>query len=594
MGKQAPRRRFKTEKARQLALARRIIFLVLGLCVVIAAFVGVQKLKDALFAEPEDDGLILPNVYVAGVNIGGLAPTDARSALQLALSDSYATDDLVVTLPGDSLTLSPANTGAQLDVNAAVEEAYNYGRTGTPAENAKTREEAETKVYTVALLPYLDLDLNYIYSTVETFCDGYSIEMTQPTVELQGTRPEYPHEPEDWNEEENGPYVPDFSSIAHQTLVITMGTPDFILEPQALYNCILDAYSLHKMEVSYEAPTLTEPDKIDLVAVFEEFCTLPVDAEMDDKTFAVTDEIYGYGFDIDAVTALLENAQYGQQLSIKLDFLTPDITAEALAGDLFKVVLAEYTSSCSDAFNADRDTNLRLACEALNGYVIKAGETFSFNTAVGPCTTNRGYKTAPSFSGSTASVLGGGISQIASALYCCALRADLVVTERACHAFAVDYTDLGQDAYVSYGNENLCFVNTTTQPIRIVAQAEGSTVTIQLLGTPNEGMNYYVGLESVIFATYAPNTIYQPMSEDNQQGYVDGYVLQSGITGYDIGTYLCKYNLETGELISRVIIASDHYEKRDVIIVRIEGTENSPVDPTLPSYPVDINYSGNP
>lgn len=572
MGNQQTRRRFKTEKARQFALAKRIIFLVLALCAVIAACIGIHNVTKKLFAKPEDDGLILPNVYVAGVNIGGLSPKDARNALQVALYDSYATDPLVVNLPGDALSLSPLDTGARLDVETVVDLAYQYGRSGTQIQNAATRQEAEKKSYTIALLPYLNLNLNYIYSAVEDFCNSYSIEMTPPTVELVGQRPEYPVQPEDWNEEENGPWEADWESIEHQYLVVTTGTPDFILEPKALYNYILDAYSLHNMEVSYEAPALTEPDPIDLVAVFATFCTMPEDAVLDGKTFEVTQEVLGYGFSIETAQELLSAAGYGQQITIPMDFMLPDITAEALAGDLFKVVLAEITATCPDDYNANRNTNLQIVCDTINGMVIKSGESFDFNAVIGPCTTNRGYKNAPSYTGSTASVLGGGIGQVSSALYYCALQADLRVTERVSHPYAVNYTGVGLDAAVSYGSQNLAFVNTTQHPIRIVAVASGSSVTIQLLGTLGEEIDYYVRLETVTFATYAPNIIHQPMSADNQQGYKDGHVLQSGFTGYDIGTYLCKYNMETGELVSRTLISSDHYSKRDSIVVRIEGT----------------------
>ena len=571
MANQETRRRFKTEKARQWALAQRIIFLVLGATVLVTAVISLNTLVDRLTAKPEDDGRILPNVHIAGINVGGLTQEEACSALRVALSHSYTTDNLVVTLPGDMLVLSPANTGANLNVEGAVKQAWEYGRTGTDAENAKLRQEAESKVYTIALLPYLHLDLNYIYDAVKAFCDGYSIEITQPSVSIVGQRPEYPHKPSDWNEEENGEYVPDLSVIEHQTLVITLGTPDFILDPRALYNCVLDAYSLHNMEISYEAPTLTEPDRVDLVAVFQQFCTPPVDAEIHDKTFEVTPEIYGYGFDMETVASLLENAEYGQQISVKLDFIVPDITEEALVGNLFKDVLAEYTAYCTDGDNSARDTNLRLTCETLNGYVIKAGESFSFNIAIGPCTTNRGYQNAPSYSGSTASVLGGGIGQISSALYCSALTAGLQITERHSHNYAVSYTPLGFDAAVSYGAQDLQFINTTQAPIRLLAEAQGSTVTIRLLGTADEAATYTYRLENQILATYTPNTIYQPMSSDNLQGYLDGHVLQSGISGYDIDTYLCQYDIATGALVSSTLLSSSHYNKRDAIIVQIEG-----------------------
>lgn len=572
MGKQEPRRRFKTEKARKWALAKRIILLVLGAALAVAALVGLNQLKNKLFAVPEDDGKILPNVYVADVSIGGMTQAEATSALRVSLSSSFSTDDLVVNLPGDHLTLSPANTGARLDVEAVVKKAYAYGRDGTDAQNAKTRKEAQSKDYSIALLPYLNLDLDYIYSAVVEFCDSYSIEMTQPTVRLEGVRPEYPTKPEDWDEELNGPYVPDLESIVHQNLVITLGTPDFILEPNALYDYILDAYSLHRLTVSYEAPALTAPDDVDLEKVFEEFCTAPQDAELDGKTYEVIPEILGYGFQIDAVSALLKTAAYGQTVTVPLEFMMPDITQEALVGHLFKSILGEFTAVYTGTADAAREKNLRLACEALNGYVIKAGETFSFNAIIGPCTTNKGYQPAPTYVGSTATTLGGGISQISSALYCGALKAGLQVTQRHAHAYAVDYTLLGFDAAVTYGSQDLQFVNTTADPIRVLVSTDGTNVTVQLLGTIAEDAPVYTTeLKNQTLAIYNPNTVYQPMHYDNQQGYTDGHVLQQGISGYEIATYVHTYDASTGELVSSALIATDSYSKRDHIVVRIVG-----------------------
>ena len=587
MANQEHRRRFKSEKARKYALAKRITLLALGLALAIAAVIGLNNLKNKFFATPEDDGKILPNVFVAGIDIGGMTQDEATNALRVSLSSSYSTQDLVVNLPGDSLKLSPDQTGARLDVEAVVKKAYAYGRDGTDAENARTRKEAQTKHHAIALLPYLSLDLPYIYSAVEAFCDSYSIEMTPPTVRLEGTRPEYPRKPENWDEDKKGPYKPNLEGIVHQNLVITLGTPNFILEPGALYDYILDAYSLHNMTVSYEAPALTAPEKVDLEKVFEQFCIVPQDAELDNKTFEVVPEIYGYGFDMETVAALLDSAAYGQTVTVPLDFIVPDITEEALVGHLFKDVLAEFTAVYNGTADAARTKNLHLACEALNGYVIKAGETFSFNLALGPCTTNKGYQTAPTYVGSTASTLGGGISQISSALYCGALQAGLQITQRHAHAYAVDYTLLGFDAAVTYGSQDLQFVNTTADPIRILVSTAGTNVTVQLLGTVEENAPAYTTeLKNQVLAIYNPNTIYQPMHYDNQQGYADGHVLQQGISGYEVATYVHTYDAVTGELISSTLVSTDSYSKRDHIVVRIVGGD-SPTEPTEPTAPTE-------
>lgn len=600
MGNKAPQRRFKTEKARIWALIRRILLLVLGVCLVVGAVFGVQHLWTILTEEPEDNGRILPNVYVAGVDLGGLTQSAARNALLNEAIDSFSWEDMVVTLPGGTLLLSPADTGATLDLDAVIKAAYAYGRDGTPAQNRITRKQAESKEYTIALLPYLNLDLSYVYNAVEAFCRGYSSELIQTSVTLIGDRPAYPSKPDDWDDSVLGPYEPDLNSLSHQTMIITMGTPDFILEPSALYDSILDAYSLHNMRLDYEAPTLTEPEPLDLKQLFQEYCLAPQDAVMDLQSYKVTPEVYGYGFVEAELAALIDSAEYGQTLSVQLEFLIPDITEEALSGGLFQDVLAEYVSKCGDPYDANRNKNLRLACEAINGYVIKSGESFDFDAVIGPRTTNRGYLSAPLYSGSSATALGGGISQIASALYYCALASELEITERHSHTYAVDYTPTGFDAAITYGSQSLCFVNNTSQPIRIQATASGSTVTVSLqgsvemkediLGNKIPVKDYYVTLENEVLASYTYKTVYQPMAEDNQQGYSDGHVLQKGITGYDVNTYLCKFDNLTGLMISRTLITSEHYEKRDEILVQISIPEPSDPPSTEPSEPEDPQF----
>lgn len=49
----------------------------------------------------------------------------------------------------------------------------------------------------------------------------------------------------------------------------------------------------------------------------------------------------------------------------------------------------------SQSDDNERAENLRLAAEAINGYVIEPGATFSFNEVVGDTTAERGYKEAP-------------------------------------------------------------------------------------------------------------------------------------------------------------------------------------------------------
>ncbi len=564
-----------------------IICAVLAVALVIGLTVGLV----ALFAEPKDDGLILPNVTVGGVNIGGMTPAEAESALELSVAEPLTRKDLTLELPGASLVLAPGDTKVQLDVQALVQAAYRYGRSGSAVENRLIRARAETTAYIVPLLPYLELDTDYIRGAVEAFCDSYSIEISNPTVVVEGQRPQYvkPEYDEDGNPVGEDPNL----SATHQVMTIVTGTPQFLLESEDLMGAILDAYSLLRLTVNYEAPKRIEPEKVDLAALFKEYCILPEDAEMDEKTFEITPEVIGYGFRIEDVQKALDEAGYGKEVKITLGFLMPDITEKAF-GELFQDVLATFTATAKDEKpNANRDNNLMVSCEAINGYVLKPGESFDFNKILGPRTSEKGYLSAPDYTGSAVSSIGGGIAQTASALHYCAILAGLPVNERHTNSYAVFYTPLGTDAAINYGKQNLVFTNTFDEPIRILAEADGDKVTIRLMGT--ETREYVPTIESDIIKTFEPDTIHQSMSKDNAYGYENGQVIQAAHTGYRIEVYYARYDEETQELIGRDLLYQVSYAKVDQVVVRIEGADDpDPSDPTKPSEPDTTDPSKKP
>ena len=139
----------------------------------------------------------------------------------------------------------------------------------------------------------------------------------------------------------------------------------------------------------------------------------------------------------------------------------------------------------SQSEDADRAENLRLAAEAINGYVIEPGATFSFNEVVGETSAERGYKsTAVLYSSGLGSDDGGGICQVSTALYIAAVKADLEIVERHPHSVPSDYAPIGLDATIVYGKRDLRIKNNTEYPVTIYAKAVGQTVNVSLLGKP--------------------------------------------------------------------------------------------------------------
>ncbi len=548
------------DTARHLAMVghrnRRIMLLTVSLCLFLILVAGIITGAFLLLRNQEVDDKILDNVIVGGINLGGMTKEDAINAVAMSIEPGLTGQSMIVRLENDTLELSPELTGIQLDVEELVDAAYAYGRTGTRVEQNWARLQAENKSHTIALLPYLRLNLSKLRSAVDDFCAGYSVEKVDPVVTIDGHRPNYV-------------VGGDNSHAVHQTLTVTMGIPESNLDSQDLYYAILDAYSLFRMELQYQVPVLVEPEKPDAQRIFDAYCTAPVDAMMDPKTFEVTPEVYGYGFNVFMLQRQIDRAEYGQTLVLELEFLLPDITAEALSGDLFQDLLISYTAT-STATTANRNKNLATACAAINGIVIKSGERFDLNEVLGPRTAERGYASAPTYTGSTSNVIGGGVNQAASALYYCALRAGLQIDIHAFHRYAMSYTPMGTDAAMS-NTENLVFTNTTSAPIRILAEAIGGNVKITFMGT--EDKEYLLDIESVILSQNPPATIYQSMLKDNVYGYKDGSVIQTGLTGYTVEVYLCKYHTDTGELVSRELLHTVSYEKRDIIVIKIENAE---------------------
>lgn len=511
---------------------------------------------------------IFSNIYIADIYVGGLTKNEAVSEVKQATSRTYGVEDMVIDLSGTELRLSPEDTGAELDVKAAVEAAYAYGRTGTEEEQERAQQNLLTQPYTIALLPYLELDTDYILDTLTDYAEDAGSTLTQTSYGLEGNQP--PLNAEDFDE--NAPT---------QTLVITMGTPGIGFDAQDVYDQVLDAYSLHTFLVTVEdVESAKEPDPIDLEAIYEEFYIEPKNATVNMQTFETIPGSYGYGFDREAAQKKVENAAFGEEIRIPMEYIEPEILDEDM---FFRDELGSAHLSYSSSKN--RNTNLQLACDAINGTVLNPGETFSFNDTVGQRSSGKGYKSALENLNDEEEneIVGGGVGQVASALYQCALLSDLEINYRVNQDFAPDYTDAGLEAAVDWRSPDFQFTNSTGFPIRIEAAASNGNVSIQILGTDER--QYYVDVETVTTATDKPDTRYEDFEFDNEEGYEDGDVIREGITGFTVKTYLYKYDKSTGELLSKDFVSTSQYETVDEIIARVEPEETTEPETEPPTEP---------
>lgn len=506
------------------------------------------------------NGKILNNVIVAGVNVGGMAKSEAVKAVEEAVGDTYSTTPMTVRLGGTTLLLESADTGAKLYVKAAVNAAYDYGRTGTKEEKEAAYAASFTGNHTIGLLPYLNLKESAIRGVLEDYAKSVGSVLTQTACALEGT-------------------VPDLTANAFDpettpklTLVITKGTPGVDFQEEELLTEILDAYSLGSFQVSWEATSSnTEPDPVDWEQVRQELCLEPVNATIDMRTYEVIPGTYGYTFEVSKAQQLVDQAQYGQILRLELSYVAPELKGEDV---LYRDVLAVCKTPYSN--NANRVTNLELACKAIDGVVLNPGQTFSFNDTLGERTAAKGYKPAPAYSGNElVDSLGGGICQVSSTLYCATLMADLETVQRSNHGYAVSYIDYGMDATVSWGGPDLKFRNSSNYPIQLKAQAADGYVTVEILGT--EEKDYYIEMSYTVAETYEPETEYVEYSADS--GYTDGEVIRSGSRGYLIKTYKNKYSRESGKLLNKEFVTNSTYKKVNAIVAQVAAPATEPTVP---------------
>lgn len=502
-------------------------------------------------------GKILNNVYIADVNVGGMSKKDAIDALNKAFGDVYATEDMIIDLSGTQLKLTPKDSGVSFDASAAVDEAYAYGRTGTQAERDADYKASKKEPHNIAILPFLNLKTENIRKFLTDKAGSSGSTLVQTSYGLEGTEPELSADKFD----KNAPC---------QTLVITMGKPGVGFDPNAVYNQVLDAYSQRVFLVTVEdVETLKEPDPIDLEKVYKEYYIEPVNAAIDPRTGKTTPGSYGYGFDMEAAQKLLDAAEYGEEIRIPMEYIEPDILS---ADSFFTDTLGEYQtrSTSSDS----RTSNLRIACQAIDGKVLNPGESFSFRDTVGSLSSAQGYKSAPEDTG-LESTMGGGVTQVASTLYCAALLSDLTVTARTNLEQMPSYIGSGLDAATG-----LKLRNDLNYPVRISAQVSGGYVRISILGT--EDRDYYRMLGSDIVKTYYAETEYVDFPYHNAEGHLDGDVLQEGRDGYQVKSYTVKYDLATDRKITSDYVATSTYSAVKRLVARVEQPEETTA-PTVPS-----------
>lgn len=532
-----------------------------ALCAVSVMLIVFAILMFVRSAKDPYDEKILENVYIGDVNVGGMTKKEAVSALNDAVVSVYATSDMVIDLSGTELRITPKDSGAAFDANGAVEEAYAYGRTGSQNEREEAYKASKTQPKNIAVLPYLNLKNDNIRKFLTDKAGKPGNTLVQTTYGLEGPEPVLTADKCDVN-------------APAQTLVITLGRPGIGFDADAVYNQVLDAYSQQIFLVTVEdVKTLKDPDPIDLNQIYKEYYVEPKNAVMDAKTGKTIPGSYGYEFDKDAAQKLLDEAQFGDEVRIPMRYIEPEI---ADADGFFRDTLGEYQTRATGS--DDRLTNLRIACESINGRVLNPGEGLSFRDAVGQLSA---FKSAADDVG-LESTPGGGVTQVSSTLYCAALLSDLTILSRSNMSYLPSFIKEGFDSDI-----DLTIKNNLSYPVRVSAKCSGGYVSVSIYGT--EQRDYYLSLTSDVIKTIKAETEFRQYPYDNPEGIRHDDTIQEGRDGYQVKSYWVRYDRSTDQKLSSDFIVTSNYEPVKFIYAVVSQHETTPPteEETLPSEEPD-------
>ena len=308
--------------------------------------------------------------------------------------------------------------------------------------------------------------------------------------------------------------------------------------------------------------------------------------------FVFAGEENGFAIDQGKLAADISQALKDKKFDAKITATGSDVAPKisaASAKEKYKTISSFTTNTTA---NQNRNTNVRLAAEAINGTVIKPGQEFSFNGTVGQRTEAKGYKGAAAYNnGEVVQEIGGGVCQVSTTLYNAVFKAGLKISSRRSHTFEPSYVTPGRDATVSWDQPDFKFINNSSTAIGLRASYADQKVTVSVYGIPilEDGITWDLDSKKVEDLG-TPNPTY----EEDQTLQPGAEVTKSkGSAGSRWETYKIVY--KNGKEISRELDHKTTYKGHTPVVRRNStGVVLNPSETTTQATTVPSAVDGMP
>ncbi|HEY0602571.1 MAG TPA: peptidoglycan binding domain-containing protein [Herpetosiphonaceae bacterium] len=498
--------------------------LMLAVLLVGASFAGLAWL------DREYTDRIYPNVALQGVNLSQKTQAEARAAVEQKF-DAFFKQPITITYQGQTWQPTPEEIGVRVDVDRAVNEAYNAGRGNGLVNNLR---QVGT-IYQQGLdLPLrVSIDGNILQAYLTNIAAGLEQPPTEATLTIVDAQVQTSDSVKGRMaliDETASEIVRSLQTLEPQTVSLRTReleprlSTDSIAEARRTAEAMLSSpLELVFNENSYELDQATLADMIVLQRIENDTGSV-LNAQLDQTKLEkwatkLADKIgrssveprvhwnggnlkifregrIGYRLDVEATVDMINGAV--TTITRKLDLPVEEVQPLATAETLNSLGITELVSVGKSDFSGSaqyRITNIKAGVNLLHGILIPPDGEFSFNENIGAIDEEHGFVEGYAIVGNRTQLEpGGGICQDSTTLFRAAFYAGLPFTAWTPHRFRISwyekYDPIGMDSTIfTGGGPDLRFVNDTGNWLLLqgyVNDADAS-VTFALYGTKVAG-----------------------------------------------------------------------------------------------------------
>ena len=549
------------------------------------------------FAGPSDR--LASGVSVAGVDVGGMTPAQAKAVLQHRAAKVEHVP--VVFVSGSKrFEITPARLGVKVDWGAAVAAAEDRGGGFAPLRGLK---RLEVRLFGAEVAPPVRAGNTALSYQLTLIARDVNRPHRDPAVELRGLKAEIvPGQDGKILDRKDAadvlvralaslqrgapvalPVVTDAQTVSEDELKDAVGDVQTALSAPVRLTLGPTRWRLPRWKI---APLLDLPDHgataLALGGPAEQkwFKRLAgtVDREPRDATWAIGETIRVVP---DRPGVLIKREETEKALmaallstdtrlaKISVTSLPPSLkTAQAKGMGIVGVVGSYETIYGGDA---NRISNVQLVSHLIDGTLIGPGDTFSFNGTTGERTEAKGFKEAPVIiNGELGTGIAGGVCQVSTTVFNAAYEGGLEITERHNHALYISHYPTGRDATVNYPDLDLKFVNDTQHWLLLRTFVGSDSLVVNLYGTP---VHRRVESETSELKVVAPAPVERVDDPSMLKGH--SYVEESGEPSREVSVHRLVYSA-TGTLLHDDTWDSYYQGEKRTIKV---GTKEPPPPP---------------